>query len=608
MAEFKPMVRMATSEPSAILKLKKGGKVAKDGNAEAGYKKMAGGGAMEVLATTPAFVGRPAVNAPVKAPGKPSMAKRRKAMEAKKMAPKKPAMEAKKPPMPMPEPKGMPMMPPMMPPMKKGGSAKGEMESKGEQRKEEKMDKAQDKAMVKKAFKQHDAQEHKGGKGTKLALKQGGQCYANGGEVTHKPLETPGYAVPRTENISVAKFANTMKRTATTNTNKAPTGGISKQNAGGYAMGGSVKTVVMSTDKKRPDNGFADGGSVLTRKTVKMVTAKKKADNGFAKGGTVGGSDVLHRQTVKMVTSKQHGYTAYAAGGVVDENDGGYKKGGSTKKAYAAGGTVENPIPMPQGNKPIPAPKRQINFSGVYKKGGEVAKKAMGGRMGQKPAQTIRTAPVGTSQATRDMFASKGKTPSYAEGGEVTDYESETLNRMESGKGDAEEFLKGQGALTDYERKTLEKLMKKASNSGDKIPKMAMGGMFNQFAAQAAAKAPVAAPMGGGVIAKAAQQAQSMPKQPPAPPRMQSNFVGKVLDKPAPPEPPKSNFVGKVLGKGMSGLKGAFGRKDGGKVENQPLRKINDEEDAPNIKASKTDVNLQYPETMNSPQKAPKLK
>jgi hypothetical protein len=37
-----------------------------------------------------------------------------------------------------------------------------------------KMDKAQDKAMIKKAFKQHDAQEHKGGKGTSLKLKKGG--------------------------------------------------------------------------------------------------------------------------------------------------------------------------------------------------------------------------------------------------------------------------------------------------------------------------------------------------------------------------------------------------------------------------------------------------
>ena len=37
-----------------------------------------------------------------------------------------------------------------------------------------KSDLAQDKAMIKKAIKQHDAQEHKGGKGTKLKLKKGG--------------------------------------------------------------------------------------------------------------------------------------------------------------------------------------------------------------------------------------------------------------------------------------------------------------------------------------------------------------------------------------------------------------------------------------------------
>ena len=39
------------------------------------------------------------------------------------------------------------------------------------------MDKAdlkQDKALIKKAFKQQDSQEHKGGKGTSLKLKKGG--------------------------------------------------------------------------------------------------------------------------------------------------------------------------------------------------------------------------------------------------------------------------------------------------------------------------------------------------------------------------------------------------------------------------------------------------
>jgi hypothetical protein len=35
-------------------------------------------------------------------------------------------------------------------------------------------DKKQDVALIKKAFKQHDSQEHKGGKGTSLKLKKGG--------------------------------------------------------------------------------------------------------------------------------------------------------------------------------------------------------------------------------------------------------------------------------------------------------------------------------------------------------------------------------------------------------------------------------------------------
>ena len=46
--------------------------------------------------------------------------------------------------------------------------------AKSDSKEDMKMDKSQDKAMIKKAFKQHDAQEHKGGKGTSLKLKKGG--------------------------------------------------------------------------------------------------------------------------------------------------------------------------------------------------------------------------------------------------------------------------------------------------------------------------------------------------------------------------------------------------------------------------------------------------
>jgi len=73
-------------------------------------------------------------------------------------------------------------------------------------------DLAQDKAMIKKAFKQHDMQEHKGDKGTKLALKKGGkmQKYATGGVVKGNG---GGYA----------------------------TGGVVNGNGGGYKKGGHAK-------------------------------------------------------------------------------------------------------------------------------------------------------------------------------------------------------------------------------------------------------------------------------------------------------------------------------------------------------------------------------
>jgi hypothetical protein len=48
------------------------------------------------------------------------------------------------------------------------------------------MDTAQDKAMIKKAFKQHDMQEHKGGKGTTLKLASGGTFRASANGIATK--------------------------------------------------------------------------------------------------------------------------------------------------------------------------------------------------------------------------------------------------------------------------------------------------------------------------------------------------------------------------------------------------------------------------------------
>ena len=56
----------------------------------------------------------------------------------------------------------------------------------------DKEDVKQDKALIKKAFKQHDKQEHKGGKGTSLKLAAGG--------VTSKAMMTMGRNMARVAN------------------------------------------------------------------------------------------------------------------------------------------------------------------------------------------------------------------------------------------------------------------------------------------------------------------------------------------------------------------------------------------------------------------------
>jgi len=78
MGQFKPMVKMDTTEPSVELKLKKGGAVSKP-------KKMMNGGVMSGLSAAPAPVGARGGNAPVARPMAPSMATRRNAMTGRPM-------------------------------------------------------------------------------------------------------------------------------------------------------------------------------------------------------------------------------------------------------------------------------------------------------------------------------------------------------------------------------------------------------------------------------------------------------------------------------------------------------------------------------------------
>lgn len=295
MGQFKPMVKMETTEPTVELKLKKGGKV---------EKKMSDGGRTPSGMMGSAGIARGGM-APSMAPAMPALAARRRAM------------------------KGMPAAPAMAGPVGPASRMMG-MKEGGES------DMAQDKAMIKKAFKQHDVQEHKGAKGTKLKLKKGGDCYATGG------------AIP-SESISGSP-ATTIHDTAKADNAPAKTGGVSKGNAGGFKKGGAMKKY--ATGGLIPKEKTS--GSYATTEVHTSEVDRSPASTGDVKKGNAGG---------------------YATGGVAKSNAGGYRKGGAAKK-FAEGGRVQNdggPEQMKQGSKPMPAPVSITALSGTYKKGGDVS-------------------------------------------------------------------------------------------------------------------------------------------------------------------------------------------------------------------------------------------
>jgi len=334
MGQFKPMVKMETTEPSVILKLKKGGHVSsgKDENGHTNMKGMAfkakyseeacegdspkkpsmsdrrkamsgsmmkNGGKAEKKAMG-GMMGAPAMAAPMAAPRGARMDPRKAAM-LKAMMSRKAAMGAPAAPMaPMAAPGGMPAM-------KKGGKAG---------------DKAQDKAMIMKAFKQHDAQEHKGGD-TKLKLATGGLT---------NPMKTGG---------STNAFQNT-------------------------------KTVKMKTAKGYQK--YADGGAVSGNalKTVNMVTTpgtEKYATGGVVNGMATGGLTNPMKKGGKVNTAKiDPGYERYATGGLTNP----LKKGGAAKKHFATGGSVSTGHAVAMPKRPVSQPVSTNRIAGTFKKGGTV--------------------------------------------------------------------------------------------------------------------------------------------------------------------------------------------------------------------------------------------
>lgn len=228
MGQFKPMVKMETTEPSIELKLKKGGAV-----------KKADGGMMTPPPSMPAMPARGGM-APAAAPMKPSMAARRRAMMAR------PAGAA---------PAGPVGMAGRM--MKEGGESKAEHAA--EMKKFSKLQGELKSHESKPASKAHKGLKTGGVVMGQGGFKEGGIIKSTSGEtrmVTAKPDHSPA----KTGDV---KLGNGGGYKAGGCAGYA-TGGVAKANAGGYKKGGAAK------------KAYATGGLVDTGRAVAMPQGHKK--------------------------------------------------------------------------------------------------------------------------------------------------------------------------------------------------------------------------------------------------------------------------------------------------------------------------------------------
>jgi hypothetical protein len=260
MGQFKPMVKMMTTEPSVELKLKKGGKV---------EKKMQMGGM-----PAPAMPARGGMM-PARTPMKPSMAARRRAMMA---------------------------MPAGAAPAAPVGMAGRMMKEGGESKSTHKAEMKAIKGLKSEMQSHRDKPASKAHKG----LKTGGMACATGGVVMGqggykkggmvKMAGVPKSGIINTENQGGA-YRDTMMHTAKTDHSPAKTGEVKLGNGGGYATGGVAKSNGGGYRKGgAAKKGYAAGGVVDSGAPVAMPQGRKKPSTPvsinqlsgtFKKGGSV---------------------------------------------------------------------------------------------------------------------------------------------------------------------------------------------------------------------------------------------------------------------------------------------------------------------------------
>ena len=405
MAEFKPMIKMETDEPSVILKLKKGGHVSSKGHKEEhGHRSM-----------THMAMGGPMPPMPPKMGGN-AMARvmgARRPMVGAGMAPRKPMI----PPPPAPQMGGAMPAPQMnAPAMRKGGKVHhkakgGHMESASEERSEKR-----ELNSLKRELKHH---EHEKASKAHHGLKHGGKVHhkAKGGSMDLGG-EEDRYESRDAIKGNEGKFLQT-KMVGASADRASGTKGIKEANAGGYKHGGKVHRVSGHPEgsaehhkhmAKHHMSMHKEGGSAHHRKMHEHHKEMAKLCGGgsmkkYAVGGTVSDS-VAKKFENTMVMSADRRDTASGTKGIKESNAGGYKHGGKVHHKYAKGGAVENSPSMHSEweNRPAsgtPAGKtngttgsvKEANAGG-YKHGGKVHKYAKGGMVDSGRAEKMpRKAP-----------------------------------------------------------------------------------------------------------------------------------------------------------------------------------------------------------------------
>jgi len=324
MGQFKPMVKMETTEPSVILKLKKGGKVVKKADGGMMGSPMSAAGAMPP--SMPARGGMPGAMAPMK----PSLAMRRRAMKGRPSGagPAGPIGGAAQ------MQSSMPSSMPAAPAMKKGGKAENLF--KGKETYAEELSEAKAIKSGKITPKQYAK-----GEGKEMKKATGGVVDGQGGYKAGGIINTEDQG---------GEYRNTKMDTAKPDRSPASTGGVKDGNGGGYATGGVAKANGGGYKKGgAPKKAYAAGGTVDSGRPVAMPQGSKPAPKPvrineltgtYKTGGKVtpaegrllkasAGENAASFRAAKMDTNEKYGPASkmkFKEGGLTDLSKGAYDK------------------------------------------------------------------------------------------------------------------------------------------------------------------------------------------------------------------------------------------------------------------------------------------